>query len=209
MYLHESSDSEKSSESSHNANKLMKMIKKMRPGAVMQFVSKQLGMHPAEFLNKNACLLALKAVQNGWTKTKDIAKSIKDFSSKNKEDATGVDWDNVSIDEDTMKFRCLFAGDSGKKLKQFAKHLQEKMVEFAKEEHKDNVEESEQLNEVTLTDDTPIEELMKYVKVDGNSISGFSSGIYLASIMNSLKIEDKKEFIESLGGWRVAAHILK
>lgn len=43
------------------------------------------------------------AVKNGFVKAKDIGMSVKDFSKKNKADATEIDFKTVNIDEDTMK----------------------------------------------------------------------------------------------------------
>ena len=116
----------------------------------MQFVSKQLDQSPAEFLLKNAGWLAVYAVKNGWAKGTAIKDAIKNFSAKSKADMTEIDWKNVQIDEDTIQLACLFDGDSGKKLKEFAKELSRKMAEFAKEEEKNkkNVKES-MLSEAT------------------------------------------------------------
>lgn len=43
------------------------------------------------------------------------------------------------------------------------------------------------LNEETLTSDSPIEDIMAQVKVDGNKISGFSGGMVLGSLLKKIK----------------------
>ena len=94
---------------------------------------------------KNAGKIALSAVKNGWAKAGNLKDAVKNFSAKNKEDDTGIDWDNVEIDEAAIKLRCLFDGDSGKKLKEFCQKLQAKMKDFAQEEKE--LKEAEPLNE--------------------------------------------------------------
>ena len=119
----------------------------MSPGDVMTFCAEQLGISPAELLLKNAGKIAFSAVKNGWTKAGDLKDAVKNFSAKNKEDDTGIDWDGVKIDEMAIKLQCLFDGDSGKKLKEFCKKLQAKMKDFAEEDGKKKVDESKLLNE--------------------------------------------------------------
>ena len=70
----------------------------------------------------------------GWAKAEGIKDALKNFSAKTKKDDTGIDWDNVEIDEDTMRLQCLFDGESGKKLKEFCKRLQAGIANFAKAE---------------------------------------------------------------------------
>ena len=108
-------------------------IKSMTPGAVLEFVSKQLEMNPVKFLATNAGWLALAAAKNGWVKATEIKDAIKDFSNKNKEDNTGIDFQNVEVDEDTMKFMCLLDGDAMKKLDEFVKNYYDDLKDFGKE----------------------------------------------------------------------------
>lgn len=124
---------------------LLKALKTMAPGDVMAFVADQMGMNPVKFLTKNAGQLALKAAKAGWVKAGGIKDAMKDFSAKNAEDTTGIDWNDVKVDEDAVKLTCLFDRDSGKKLKEFVKGLSDKMAEFAKEEKE--LDESSQLDE--------------------------------------------------------------
>ena len=103
------------------------MIKTMRPGAAMQFIAKSLGMNPASFINQKGLALAGKAVKNGWVKTTDIAGSIKDFAKKNKEDKSGIDYSKLKLDPSTTSFKCLFDGETGKKLNEFIDGFEEEV----------------------------------------------------------------------------------
>jgi hypothetical protein len=55
------------------------------------------------------------------------------------------------------------------------------------------------LNEETLTSDSPIEDIMAHVKVDGNKISGFSGGMVLGSLLKKLNVGDNTDFLKSIG----------
>ena len=102
---------------------LCRQIKVMRPGAVMQFVAKQLGMSSAQFAAKYALGIAKKAVANGWLKTKDIGSAIAGFAEKNKQDVTGIDFSKAEIDPSTTQFKCLFDNVGGD-LSKFMKGLE-------------------------------------------------------------------------------------
>lgn len=105
----------------------------MSPGNVLKFCSRQLDVDVVKFLVKNAGEIAKLAIEKGWTKAKNIKDAVKNFSAKTKEDDTGIDWDNVEIDEDTVRLHCLFDGESGEKLKKFCRKLEEKLKAFAEE----------------------------------------------------------------------------
>lgn len=168
---------------SDNKEKLFKMIKQMSPGDVMTFCAQQLGISPAEMLLKNAGKIALSAVKNGWAKASDLKDAVKNFSTKNKEDDTGIDWDNVEIDEATIKLQCLFDGDSGKKLKEFCQKLQAKMKDFAKEEKELN--EAKSLNEATKLADViskdAIDAIIKAAKNGGKIAKPNGDGYVIQS----------------------------
>ena len=116
-YKKPNTDDAKSKDTSKvTVDSLCKQIKVMRPGAVMQFVAKQLGTNSADFINQYAFKIAGLAVKNGWVKTKDIGAAIANFSKKNKEDVTGIDFSKMEIDPSTTSFKCLFDGDAGKQI---------------------------------------------------------------------------------------------
>lgn len=108
-------------------------IKTMTPGAVLEFVSQQLNIDPAKFLAKNAGWLALAAAKNGWVKASEIKDAVKNFGNKNKEDNTGIDFENAEVDEDTMKFMCLLDSDTMKKLDEFVKNYYDSIKDIGKE----------------------------------------------------------------------------
>ncbi len=130
-------------------------IKSMTPGAVLEFVSKQLEINPVKFLATNAGWLALAAAKNGWVKATEIKDAIKDFGKKNKEDNTGIDFENVEVDEDTMKFMCLLDGDSMKKLDEFVKNYYDDLKDFGKEceEADEKLHKDAKAKDIKLSDD--------------------------------------------------------
>ena len=109
---------------------LYKALKTMRPGQVMDFVAKQLGLDVPKFLMNNAGHIAGLAAKNGWAKANGIKDAFKELGSKNKEDNSGIDWENVDVDEDTFQFKCLFDGDSGNKFKEFMKQYESEMKDL-------------------------------------------------------------------------------
>lgn len=109
---------------SNSKEKLFKLIKQMTPGDVLKFCAKQLNVNFTKFLVKNSLVLAKIAVQKGWAKSKNIKNAIKNFQDKDKDDYTNINWDKVEIDEDAIKFYCLFDNELLKKLKDFCKNIQ-------------------------------------------------------------------------------------
>ena len=127
-----SSESEKkeSNKKKNPKEALYKALKTMRPGQVMDFVAKQLGVDVPKFLMNNAGHIAGLAAKNGWAKANGIKDAFKELGSKNKEDNSGIDWENVDVDEDTFQFKCLFDGDSGNKFKEFMKQYESEMKDL-------------------------------------------------------------------------------
>ena len=133
LYEKDDSSKEKTKEEKVTLDKLCKMMKVMRPGAVMQFVAKALGMNSIKFINQKGLALAGKAIKNGWVKSTDIVGSIKDFSKKNKEDKSGIDYSKLKLDPSTMSFKCLFDGDTGKTLNAFIDEFESEIKDESKE----------------------------------------------------------------------------
>ena len=121
---------------SSKLDELIEKIKIMEPGFVMSFIASQLDQSPAKFLLAHAGTLAASAVKNGWIKGAAIKDAIKDFKGKNAEDKSGIDYKNLELDEDTVKLKCLFDGDSVKKLQQFKKDF-DKQLEDAEADQKE------------------------------------------------------------------------
>lgn len=80
-------------------------------------------MKPTEFIAKNIFSMLSNSVKNGALKVADISKSIGDLGKKNKEDDTGIDWDNVTIDDSTVKYKFLFSKDILKSMTEHADQL--------------------------------------------------------------------------------------
>ena len=172
-----SSESEKkeSNKKKNPKEALYKALKTMRPGQVMDFVAKQLGLDVPKFLMNNAGHIAGLAAKNGWAKANGIKDAFKELGSKNKEDNSGIDWENVDVDEDTFQFKCLFDGDSGNKFKEFMKQYESEM--------KDLKVESEEADK-QLHDDVK----KAGVKIDDEKLD--QNGIVVASVIDDK--ENKK-----------------
>lgn len=154
---------------------LYKALKTMRPGQVMDFVAKQLGLDVPKFLINNAGHIAGLAAKNGWAKANGIKDAFKELGSKNKEDNSGIDWENVDVDEDTFQFKCLFDGDSGNKFKEFMKQYESEMKDLKVE-----IEEADK----QLHDDVK----KAGVKIDDEKLD--QNGIVVASVIDDK--ENKK-----------------
>ena len=154
---------------------LYKALKTMRPGQVMDFVAKQLGVDVPKFLMNNAGHIAGLAAKNGWAKANGIKDAFKELGSKNKEDNSGIDWENVDVDEDTFQFKCLFDGDSGNKFKEFMKQYESEMKDLKVE-----IEEADK----KLHDDVK----KAGVKIDDEKLD--QNGIAVASVIDNK--ENKK-----------------
>lgn len=172
-----SSESEKkeSNKKKNPKEALYKALKTMRPGQVMDFVAKQLGLDVPKFLMNNAGHIAGLAAKNGWAKANGIKDAFKELGSKNKEDNSGIDWENVDVDEDTFQFKCLFDGDSGNKFKEFMKQYESEMKDLKVE-----IEEADK----KLHDD------VKKAGVDIDDDELDANGIAVASVIDNK--ENKK-----------------
>ena len=172
-----SSESEKkeSNKKKNPKEALYKALKTMRPGQVMDFVAKQLGLDVPKFLMNNAGHIAGLAAKNGWAKANGIKDAFKELGSKNKEDNSGIDWENVDVDEDTFQFKCLFDGDSGNKFKEFMKQYESEMKDLKVE-----IEEADK----QLHDDVK----KAGVKIDDEKLD--QNGIVVASVIDDK--ENKK-----------------
>lgn len=179
--------SDKPKDGKMTLDKLCKMIKVMRPGAVMQFVAKFSGEDPAKFIAKNSLRLAAKAVKNGWTKSADIAKSIKDIGKKNKDDKSGIDYSKLKLDPSTMTFKCLFDGDTGKKLDAFMEEFESEVKDEGKEIEKADKQ---------LHDD------VKKAGVDMDEQEVDDNGLAVASVIDNKKNKGKsgKELKKKIEG---------
>lgn len=151
-------------------------IQGMRPGEAMQLVAKSLDQNSASFLAKHLLTIIINAAKNGKIKTAAIKDAIKDFNDKNIEDNSGIDWENVSVDESGMSFKCLFDGDSKKVLMNF--------MEIFNDETKDIQKEVEEADKKFHTDVK-----RSGIKMDDQQID--DNGVIIASIIDNPKNEEK------------------
>lgn len=116
-----------------NKDKIRQKIKKLPNVDVLTFVSKQLGVKPAEFITKNIFNMLTNSIKNGAIKTVDITKSIANLDDKNKDDDTGIDWDNVKIDDSTVKYKFLLSKDILKAFQEQSQSLGKELKDVEKE----------------------------------------------------------------------------
>jgi transketolase len=90
-------------------------------------------MSAPEFLNEYGIKIAAIAAKEGWVKAKGIGQAVKDFDKKTAEDDTGIDYDNLKIDPDTVTMNALFDGDSKKTLIEFINDYNKQKKEFPKQ----------------------------------------------------------------------------
>lgn len=160
-----------------NAKKeIMSGLKGMRPGAVMQAVAKSLGSTSRKFLATYLLKIIVNAAKNGKIKTAAIKDAIKDFGDKNIEDNSGIDWENVKVDEAGMTFKCLFDGDSKKKLMSITTDFEDSMKDV-----KEDVEEADK----KLNDDVK----KAGVKLDQETID--KDGVIIANVIDDKENKDK------------------
>jgi hypothetical protein len=121
--------------------------------------------------------LATKAVKSGWTKASSISGSIKDFSKKNKEDKSGIDYSKLKLDPSTVSFKCLFDGETGKKLMSFMDEFESEIKDEGKEIEKADKQ---------LHDDVK----KAGVKMDEKEID--DNGLAVASVIDNKENKGKK-----------------
>ena len=170
-----SEEEKKESKSKKPKEALYKALKTMRPGQVMDFVAKQLGVDVPKFLMNNAGHIASLAAKNGWAKANKLKDAFKEIGTKNKEDNSGIDWENVNIDEDTFQLKCLFDGNAGAKFKEFMKQYESEMKDLKAE-----IEEADE----KLRDD------VKKVGVEIDDEKLDKNGVVVASVIDNK--ENKK-----------------
>lgn len=113
---------------------LVKNIMVMQPAQVLTFIKQITNAKSGkEFIAKNSPALVASIIKNGFYKAVDLAKSIKDINKKNIEDNSNIDFENVTIDEDSIKTIYVFDGDSIKKLESFLEEYNKSLEGTAEE----------------------------------------------------------------------------
>ena len=157
----ESSDKESSDKKDSKENKtkvtpeaIIKDMMKFEPAQLLKFVAQQEDSGAKTWLLKNLIPFVIYAVKNNYIKAKALGSAIKNIGDKNKDDETGIDYDNVEIEESSIKTVYAFDDETIEKLQKFIDDYKKEM-----EAAKDDIE-------------TSSEELSKDIKKSGIKIEG-------------------------------------
>lgn len=132
----EKSDNEKSeTKEKVTVDSLVKDMMKLEPSQLLKFIAKQENKDAKAWLLANLLPFAIYVVKNNYIKAKALGSAIKDVANKNKDDDTGIDYDNVEIDESTIKSKFAFDEETIKKLHDFIAQFKKEM-----EAGKDDIE---------------------------------------------------------------------
>lgn len=152
----ESSDKKDSKENKTKATpeSIIKDMMKFEPSQLLKFVAQQEDTGAKRWLLKNLIPFVIYAVKNNYIKAKALGSAIKNIGDKNKDDETGIDYDNVEIEESSIKTVYAFDDETIEKLQKFIDEYKKEM-----EAAKDDIE-------------TSSEELSKDIKKSGVKIEG-------------------------------------
>lgn len=120
-------NSDKENSKPVTADSLVKDLMKLQPAQLLKYIAKQEDSDAKAWLLKNLIPFTIHVVKNGYIKTKDLAKSVKDINKKNVSDDTGIDYDNLDIDESTVKSIYAFDEDALQKLQKFIDQYKKEM----------------------------------------------------------------------------------
>lgn len=101
-------EAEPKAEEKVTVDSLVKDMMKLEPSQLLKFIAKQEDKDAKAWLLANLLPFAAYVVKNGYVKAKALAGSVKDIGKKSKEDDTGIDYDNVEIDESSIKTKFAF-----------------------------------------------------------------------------------------------------
>lgn len=126
-------ESEEKAEEKVTVDSLVKDMMKLEPSQLLKFIAKQEDKDAKAWLLANLLPFAAYVVKNGYVKAKALAGSVKDIGKKSKEDDTGIDYDNVEIDESSIKTKFAFDEETVKKLKDFIAQYKKEMENSSKD----------------------------------------------------------------------------
>lgn len=145
----------------------------------------------------NLIPFVIYAVKNNYIKAKALGSAIKNIGDKNKDDETGIDYDNVEIEESSIKTVYAFDDETIEKLQKFISEYKKEM-----EAAKDDIEtSSEELNKdikksgVKIEGEKLADNALTIAGVIDNEENKGKSGKELTKIIDQ-KIEAKKEIKE-------------
>lgn len=118
--------------------KIISGLEGMKPGAVLQTISKQLDTTSSKFLGTHLINIIVNAAKNGKVKFDAIKDAVKGFNDKNIEDSSKIDWEHVKLDPSGTTLKCYFDGDSKKIIDSFMKQYESEMKTLKDDIEKDN-----------------------------------------------------------------------
>ena len=160
-------------------DQVLKTFKLFKPNSALTYLAQQADMKPAEYLAKNIFKILGYSLKNGAIKAADLIGGLKKINVKSGEDNTGIDYDSIDIDEDTIQFNVLF-GDKDSKTA---------IIEFLNKykESQDNIEEEIKEKAKEIQDDAK----QKGITFSDKEIQ--ENGVNIAIGVNKLKETPKKK----------------
>lgn len=160
-------------------DQVLKTFKLFKPNSALTYLAQQADMKPAEYLAKNIFKILGYSLKNGAIKAADLIGGLKKLNVKSGEDNTGIDYDSIDIDEDTIQFNVLF-GDKDSKTA---------IIEFLNKykESQDNIEEEIKEKAKEIQDDAK----QKGITFSDKEIQ--ENGVNIAIGVNELKDTPKKK----------------
>ena len=195
----ESSDKKDSAENKTKVTpeSIIKDMMKFEPSQLIKFVAQQEDTGVKRWLLMNLIPFVIYAVKNNYIKAKALGSAIKNIGDKNKDDETGIDYDNVEIEESSIKTVYAFDDETIEKLQKFIDEYKKEM-----EAAKDDIEtSSEELNKdikksgVKIEGEKLADNALTVAGVIDNEENKGKSGKELTKIIDQ-KIEVKKEIKE-------------
>lgn len=177
------------------ADSIVNDLMKLEPSQLLKYIAKQENSDAKAWILKNLIPFAAYVVKNGFIKTKALTGAVKDINKKNKDDMSGIDYDNVEIENSSIKTVYAFDDETIKKLQDFINEYKKQM-----EDAKADIEQSsEKLNKdikkagVKIDGDKLSDNALVVAGVIDNKKNKGKSGKELTKIVDQ-KIENKKEF---------------
>lgn len=187
--------SDKKSTKKVTADSIVNDLMKLEPSQLLKYIAKQENSDAKAWIIKNILPFAAYVVKNGFIKAKALAGSVKDINKKNKEDVSGIDYDNVEIEESSIKTVYAFDEETVKKLQDFINDYKKQMEEAKEDIEKSSEKLSKDIKKsgIKIDNDKLSDNALVVAGVIDNKKNKGKSGKELTKIVDQ-KIENKKEF---------------
>lgn len=187
--------SDKKSTEKVTADSIVNDLMKLEPSQLLKYIAKQEDSDAKAWIIKNILPFAAYVVKNGFIKAKALAGSVKDINKKNKEDVSGIDYDNVEIEESSIKTVYAFDEETVKKLQDFINDYKKQMEEAKEDIEKSSEKLSKDIKKsgIKIDNDKLSDNALVVAGVIDNKKNKGKSGKELTKIVDQ-KIENKKEF---------------